>query len=254
MLEFRYKILGVKQHIILVFVSLSSLCYSQKTLQNFEGDLLFKESNYYFPLTRKTYDTSCTYYSYSVNKQIINIERISPMSSQWHETVETQFLPIIFFINGDSLFVKYQEKYSDVSDTVVSKSFPLNFKDTIEVPFCYRITEDTIRWKDTKRTLEVKTECDGDEHYAKTYRLKDTIITFKDFKIDCYSFEQKGEVGYKDVIFKRKILVDKFTLIPIDVKEYNFHLIKRPCFRHIIYTMQGQNFLTKHKKLISIEE
>ena len=251
MLELRQKILDFKL-ICFLFIGIQSPSYAQKTLKNFEGDLLFKESNYYFPLTRKTYDTACTYYSYSVNKHVINIERISPLSSQWHETVETQFLPIIFFQNGDSLFFKYQEKYSNVPDTVVSKLFPLSFKDTIEVSFCYRVTEDTSRWG-ANHTLQFNKNCDGDDDDIKTYRLKDTTITFQDYKLDCYSFEQKSKMLYKNTFFTRKILVDKCTLIPIDVKEYNFHLIKRPRFRHIIYTMQGQNFLTKHQKLISIE-
>ena len=149
------------------------------------------------------------------------------------------------------MFFKYQKKYSTVADTVISKLFPLSFKDTIEVAFCYRVSEDSIRWKDTKRTLEIKTDCDGDEHNIKTYRLKDTTINFQDYKIDCYSFEQKERMGYyTNIYFTRRILVDKHTLIPIDVKQYNFHTNRRPRYKNKI---QGQNLLTVHKKLISIE-
>lgn len=242
MLEFRIKIIDFKLTILIILTGLSHLCYSQKTLKDFEGDLVFKESNNYFALTRFTYDTVNVYYSYSINQHIVNIERFSS---------EKSFLPIILYKNGDSLFFKYQERFSDVPDTIISKLFSLSFNDTIEKSFCYRIIQDTIRWTDIKRTLEIKLDCDGDAHDMKTYRLKDTSLIFKDYNLECYYFKQVSKIGhYKDVFFTRNILVEKNTLIPIDVKEYNFHTSKRPRYRNKI---QGQNLLTMHKKLISIE-
>ena len=181
--------LDYKRRISIVFIILANCCYAQKTLKNFEGELLFKESYYYFALTRTTYDTAHLYYNYEV-KKTININKYFPISS--YDADETPFLPIIFCKNEDSLFFKYQEKYSNVPDTVVTKLFPLSYKDTIEVPFCYRISQDSVRWKDTKRTLEIKTDCDGDGHDIKTYRLKDTSFIFKEYTSNHYIFYNIG--------------------------------------------------------------
>ncbi len=249
MFAMRYKMLDFKL-IIFLIIGMQYSFYAQKTLKNFEGNLTFKESDYYTPISRKIYDTINIYYSYEVEKTI-KIERFAPISSFDNDSENKSFLPIIFFKNGDSLFFKYQEKFSTVPDTVISKLFPLSFKDTIDVPFCYRISEDSIRWKDEKRTLEIKTECDGDDRNIKTYRLRDTTITFQDYKIDCYQFEQKSIMSYyKNKFFTRRILLDKITLIPIDVRQYNFRTNRRPRYKS---KLTEKNILTFHKKLISIE-
>ncbi len=219
---------------------------AQKKLQGFDGDLIFKEAYYYYLLSRKTYDTAFVFSYYEVG-QMITIEQYSPISI--NDSYDISFLPVKFYINKDSVFYKYADPYDIDHDTTSFKLFPLSFNDTIDSEFCYKITMDTIRGSDENRTLTIRTDCQGDNIDIKTYRTKDTIFTFKDYLLDCYAFEQKALL-YNDIFFTRVILVDKNTLIPLDVKEYNFHT------RHITRiknSNQGKNFLTFHQKLISIE-
>jgi hypothetical protein len=234
--------------IIILFFSLLTDMLAQKTLKDFDGDLLFKESYYYYPVTRQTYDTVVTYSNYEL-KKMIEIENSGVISK--NESKEISYIPIKFFKNKDSVFYKYADPFDIDHDTTYVKLFPLNFNDSVETAFCFKITMDTIRGTDKKRTLTIHTECDGDHRDIKTFRTKDTMIYFKEFKFDCYTFEQKAPIPYyKDVYFTRKIIVDKQTLIPIDVKEYNFHTSRRPRFKNI---HQGKNLLTYHQKIISIE-
>ncbi len=225
-----------------------NLSFGQKTLANFDGNLIFKESFYYYPITRTTYDTIITFSNYELGK-MTQIEQMTAFSA--HNDQEINYLPIRFYKIKDSIFYKYADPYDIDHDTTYSKLFPLDFKDTIKSAFCYKIQMDTIRGTDKNRTLTIKTDCDGDEHEIKTYRIKDTVLTFKEYELDCYTFKQRAIIGhYKDIYFTRLIIVDKQTLIPIEVKEYNFHSVKRVRYRNI---NQGKNLLTYHQRLISIE-
>lgn len=225
-----------------------SFSFGQKTLENFDGNLIFRESFFYYPVTRSTYDTVVTFSNYELGK-MVQIEQMDVYSA--HKSQEINYLPIKFYKRKDSIFYKYADPYDIHHDTTYTKLFPLDFKDTIETAFCYKITIDTIRGTDKNRTLIIKADCDGDENEIKTYRIKDTTLIFKEYKIDCYTFKQKAIIGnYKNIYFTRLIIVDKHTLIPIDVKEYNFHSVKRVRYRN---TNQGQNLLTYHQRLINIE-
>jgi hypothetical protein len=233
---------------IILFLADVMLSLGQKTLHNFDGNLLFRESFYYYPLTRQTYDTVVTYSNYELNS-MIEIEQVAAFSV--HNTKEINYRPIRFYKNKDSIGYKYSDPFDVDHDTTYVKLFPLNFKDSVETAFCFKIIMDTIRGTNKNRTLTIHTDCDGDDRDLKTYRSKDTVVYFKDFKLDCYTFEQKSLIGnYPDIYFIRKIIVDKQTLIPIDVKEYNFHTAKRPRLRNV---HQGKNLLTYHQKLVSIE-
>lgn len=237
-----------KYYILIIFLADISISFGQKTLSNFDGNLIFKESFFYYPITRTTYDTIISYSNYEIGK-MTQIEQMAAFSA--HNDQEIDYLPIKFYKNKDSIFYKYADPYDIDHDTTYTKLFPLSFKDTIETAFCYKITMDTIRGTDKNRTVTIKTDCDGDEHEIKTYRIKDTTFTFKEYKIECYMFKQKAIIGhYKDIYFTRLIIVDKETLVPIDVKEYNFHSVKRVRYRNI---NQGKNLLTYHQRLISIE-
>lgn len=235
-------------YILIILITDISISFGQKTLEHFDGNLIFRESFFYYPITRKTFDTVVTFSNYEFGK-MIQIEQMAAFSA--HNSQEINYLPIKFYKSKDSLFFKYADPYDIDHDTTYTKLFPLKFKDTIETAFCYKIKMDTIRGTDKNRTLIIKTDCDGDEHEIKTYRVKDTTLIFKEYKLDCYTFKQKAIIGhYKDVYFTRLIIVDKHTLIPIDVKEYNFHSVKRVRWRNI---NQGKNLLTYHQRLISIE-
>lgn len=235
-------------YILLVILSGINISSGQKSLENIEGNLIFKESFFYYPITRSTYDTIITFSNYELGKTT-QIEQMVAFSARNDQEIE--YLPIKFYRNKDSIFYKYANPYDIDHDTTYSKLFPLDLKDTIETAFCYKIRIDTIRGTDKNKTLTIRTDCNGDDHEIKTYRIKDTILAFKEYKIDCYMFKQKAIIGhYKDIYFTRLIIVDKHTLIPIDVKEYNFHTVKRVRYRNI---NQGKNLLTYHQKLISIE-
>ena len=234
--------------IVCVLLIELSFSFGQKTLEDFEGNLLFKESFYYFPLTRNTYDTVVTFSNYQVNK-IIEIQQIIALSP--NDSKEINYTPIILYTSRDAIRYKYADPLNIDSDTTDVKLFPLNYKDSVETVFCYKIIIDTILNRESNQIINFHTSCEGSNNEIKTYRTNDTIINFKDFKLDCYSFEQKSMVGrYKHKMFTRKIIVDKRTLIPIDIKEYNFQTTKGPRYRNI---KQEDNLLTYHQKLINIE-
>lgn len=107
MITMSYKMLDLKL-ICFLIIGIQSSFYAQKTLKNFEGNLMFKESNYYTPITRKVYDTVNIYYSYEVAKTI-NIERCSIFDVYNIDSEGKAFLPIIFFQNGDSIFLSIKK-------------------------------------------------------------------------------------------------------------------------------------------------
>lgn len=222
---------------ILLFVAFSSVnALAQKTTENFKGQMTFKETYYYQRITRLDYDTILNYLNYDIKRDSVFMEQIFSFSHQFENNFN--FAPIKFTLRNDSIFYGYIDRYFN-NDTVETLLFSLDKKDTISSIFCYRIGFDSLDG-----------QCIGDDREVMTYRQQDTTITFKDYKIDCYVFEQKTDTtGRHKVFFTRKILVDKHTLIPIEVKEYNYN---RPGLVRIRHEYQGRNLLTYHKRLLSI--
>jgi len=232
-----------KKVIILLILFCSIFADAQKNLKDFYGDLIFKETSYYFPIDRKLFDTSISYSIYSINK-MIEIEQIAPSFNN-RNGLEINYTPINFFNNRDTIFCKITNPFNKGHDTTIMALFPLRYKDTLLSNGCYRITLDTIH--SSNKQLYVETECVDENNDYKTFYSGDTTIYFRDYKLDCYKVTQI-EASKRTRKFRRILLIEKNTLIPIDVKEYNFYFSRRFRTKPI-----GQNLLTKHQKLIEIE-
>lgn len=236
--------------LLLFFVGLE-FSFGQKTLENFDGDLTFKESFFYIPISRTVVDTVTTFSWYEKDDEEIEITEFPPGDRQIpkiHNIKSVYFEPIIFYKNKDSIFYKYVNPYRKGNDSSRVKLFSLSFKDTIIAAPCYKLIIDTLRRRyDTTSVVHIN--CYEDSREFKTYRVKDTTLIFKEYKLDCYTFEQKKYLEWSGRLITRIVLVHKNTLIPVDIKEYT--LLTRERGRYF-YLEPNKNLLTYHQKLIDI--
>ena len=156
------------------------------------------------------------------------------------------FIPFKFSKKSDSIFLNYFDPI--IKRTTSDYAFPLKKGDTVDIPVCYQMFVNSfqIDGKTYKKTLN---EYDDEmSNNLRTIYCKDTILSFGEYKMNCYLFEQFKLTGhYRDVNFVRKILLDKSLLVPVDIKEYHFFKKSRRANRQIpkenwLLTLKQINF------------
>jgi len=166
------------------------------------------------------------------------------------DDLKQKFIPFKFSKKNDSIFLNYFDPI--IKRTTSDYAFPLNKRDTVDIPVCYQMFIDSFRpdGKTYKKTL--KEYDDEMSNNLRTIYSKDTILSFGEYKINCYLFEQfKLTEHYRDVNFVRKILLDKVLLVPVDIKEYHFFKKSRRANRQI---PKEKWLLTRHSRLIYIDD
>jgi hypothetical protein len=231
----------------ILFLSCLSNSFGQKNLDNFKGDLTFKDSWFYAPLSRLFYDTLINYSTIHVTDSI-EMEQMTVLYPD--KDLKQKFIPFKLSKQNDSIFLKY-------FDPIINRStsdyiFPLNKRDTVDIPICYQMFIDSFRPDGSKTYKKSLSENDDEmSNNLRTIYSKDTILNFGEYKMSCYMFEQSKLTGhYRDVNFIRKILIDKVLLIPIDIKEYHYYKTKRRANRQI---PKEKWLLTRHTRLIYID-
>lgn len=227
----------IKLQLLFLFVSI--ITYGQKTLKDFSGSLLFKETSYFERLSRECTDTTINYFSFDISKKNNSSEiEITNHYYLKNDFQEYKFMKFNFIKQHDSLLINY---YNPIERKEVLKYiYPLNKCDTIEA--CgYRISYDSI--STTKGEVDL---CNNDPTFENTY-LKDTIIKLKDYLFDCYVIEQNYNYFRNQTRIRKRIFIDKIALIPVYETEHSFAKRKT---RGI---PTNKWVLTKQMKLITID-
>ena len=161
-----------------------------------------------------------------------------------------KFIPFKLFKKNDSIFLKYFDPI--INKTTSDYIYPLNIRDTVDIPVCYQMYIDSFRIDGSKTYKKSLSENDDEmSNNLRAIYSKDTILTFGEYKMSCYMFEQSKLTGhYRDVNFVRKILIDKILLVPIDIKEYHYYKTRRRSNRQI---PKEKWLLTRHTRLIYID-
>jgi len=221
------------RYIHLVFlIVICNLSFAQKSTESFKGEMVFKESHYHESITRKLTDTVHTYFKYEVSHTIDIRQTIRLSESSWEEINYETITPLVI---NDSIIYRYTNA-EDSLESYDIKMFPLSYDDTIKVVYCYRVRNNT---------------CEEDEYELATYRQQDTTIVFGNYRMDCFQFEQSRPLYKYKTSFVRRIVVDKQTLVPIEVVSYNHNVPERT---YNIHPAQGKNYLTFRRRLIAIND
>jgi len=224
--------------ICLSLLSLSS--FAQKDLSNFTGTLSFKESNYYFSISRSLYDTATSFYEFTTFADLDNLITIRESSSLSTQDLSQEYLSFKLVKIHDSLIIKYlypNNKYHSVYQ------YPINKRDTLEV--CrsgYKMILDS-------NSINIDINDCPYYKFQTTYQ-GDTIIKYKDYVMDCYIIEQYCQYHHLTSKHIIRIYIDKKLLSPVYEKEYSF-------FQHSLISTEiprNQWLLTREMKLIDIDD
>jgi hypothetical protein len=212
----------------------------QKTLKNFNGQFVFKESSFYEPITRNCYDTVVRYSKYEKKDSTIITQYVLSFDDN---IVEFSYIPFKYYLNNDTIFLKY---FNPITiEYVVKNAYSLKRKDTLVGSICNKFLVDSINENGKKKYFidEIQSE---PVDLNIIYR-GDTIIEWNDYKLECYIFEE--QTGNRRRNFKRIIFFEKDVLLPIEIKEYKY--FKNETIGNI---PTNKWLLTKYLKLIEIEQ
>jgi hypothetical protein len=192
---------------------------SQKSLKNFTGTLIFKETNYYQRLTREQTDTTINYYLFDKSSEGASSEiEITQIYFVKNDFQEYDFVKFKFIKQNDSLFIDYYNPLEEKN--IFEYIYPLNKRDTVNSCHSYIISYDSTL---NNALIYVKKidECNKNPEFDNTY-LKDTTISFKDYTFDCYVIEQNYNSIRNQTLLKKQIFIDKNALVPVYEEEYTF--------------------------------
>jgi hypothetical protein len=234
----------MKNRLQILFIFISVITFGQKTLNDFEGTLLFKDVNFYMPLTREITDTTINYYSFNISSKNKGSEiEIEQLYFKKNDYEEYYFVKFKFIKRHDSLFISYLDPLKTLN--VFDYIYPLNKRDTIANRVGYKICLDSTLNSDNKfrKTIE---DCEEGPKFNSTY-FKDTTITFKEYSFDCYIIEQNYNFFRNQTLSRKRIFIDKTSLIP--VYEDEFVYAKRRARRVPL----NKWVMTRQMKLINID-
>ncbi len=160
-----------------------------------------------------------------------------------NESREYFFVKFKFIKRHDSLFLSYRDplQNKDMSEYI----YPINKRDTVDNRVGYKMCFDSVLNADHNYRKEFN-DCDDSPSFANTY-LKDTTITFKEYKFDCYIIEQNYNYFRNQMRLKKRVFIDKISLIPVYEDEKVF--AKRKGRR----VPMNKWVLTKQMKLITVD-
>ena len=209
----------MKNRLILLLLLISTFTFGQKTFNNFEGKLLFKDVHYFEPFTREIIDTTINYYSYIINSNDNRSEiKIGQLFIVKNDLEEYSFVKFTFIRRHDSLFINYRNPYENRE--IHEYIYPLNKRDTVTNLNGYSICVDSILNFD-HTYLKTIDFCNNGPVFNSTY-IKDTTIIFKDHSFDCYAIQQNYNSFRNQILLRKNIYIDKSGLFPVYEDEWIF--------------------------------
>ncbi|MEQ1732650.1 MAG: hypothetical protein ABL940_03200 [Bacteroidia bacterium] len=223
----------------------ASVTFAQKTLKDFDGEIIFKTTNYVEPINRLICDTLISYQSFSIVADSIRSQiKITDHYLFRNHFEEYEYLKFNFIKKEDSLLICY---YNPILNKKVSSYiYPLNKRDTLYDCGSYKLGIDSS-FNKTKGVYDKDIDiCNNNETFNITYK-KDTLIKFNNYTFDCYEIElNRGFIrSYSKRM--RKIFIDKGSLIPVYEIEYLYFKRGR------CNTQVNKWLLSKETKIIEID-
>jgi hypothetical protein len=220
----------------------------QSKLENFKGELYFKDSRYFVSINREINDTTITYLKYVIGDSLY-VTKYAIISSD--NEFELKYLPVKYELLNDTIFLKCINPLSKQNE--IRSVYSLNPKSPIECEAClWRLADSchengSIHFEENGKYNFYVEDCDEYDNLSLSF-TGDTTIKLKDFQMNCYIFE--GTHKYHRSVFKRRVLFEKKMMVPVDITDYYY-------FNEISRRFRDAEIkkwlLSRHLKLILVE-